>query len=262
MRMRLIAALAVFAAFAQQPKRTEAVEYPSPLIREQVHVVVAGVDEIWQLRWRAKPKPSCSAAEGEGSLACPCAGFAYGEEGDFDVVRIRGGVVVIDRLDVGPFFTERRPTIQRWATDIDKDFPNLVKGDYTSVVSKRPVVQIMHFADYNHDGWSTGFYIQTEAMCNGTGVVVGISKDNRTLHAFGTVRNPNKPLFLHDFEWEALRKASSPITVDDLTCGEHGSDETSEIRLRWNAKGIDGEVLTYACTDTGQPGRLLSVKPL
>ena len=197
--MRLIVGLVALAAFAQQPNR--AVEYPSPLIREQVHVVVEGVDEIWQLQWRARPKPSCSAAEGEGSLACPCAGFAYGEEGDLDVVRVRDGAV-IDRLDVNPFFTETRPTIQRWATDIDKDFPNLVKGDYTSAVSKRPVVRIMRFADYNHDGWSTEFYIQTEAMCNSAGVVIGLSNDNRTLHAFGTVRHPDNPLSMQDFEWK------------------------------------------------------------
>ena len=54
-------------------------EYPSPTIREESQVVVNSVTETWRLEWAEPPKPYCEPSE--GSLTCPCTGFAYGESG-------------------------------------------------------------------------------------------------------------------------------------------------------------------------------------
>jgi hypothetical protein len=41
--------------------------------------------------------------------------------------------------------------IQRWQPDNDKDFEASSRDDCSVRVGKRPVVQAMHFADYDHD---------------------------------------------------------------------------------------------------------------
>src|SRR5215468_5137211 len=74
-------------------------EYPSPLVRERQVVVVRGVPEIWEMRWKEPPKPACEP--NEISLTCPCIGFAYGEGGELTLVRIRLGVQ-FDSLDLMP----------------------------------------------------------------------------------------------------------------------------------------------------------------
>src|ERR1700676_1146204 len=72
-------------------------------IREQKTVLVDGVKEIWQLRWATRPKSICGAKDAETSLACPCSGFAYGEEGKLSLVRLRPHGLR-ETLDLGPLF--------------------------------------------------------------------------------------------------------------------------------------------------------------
>ena len=200
---------------------------------------------------------------------CPCMGFAYGESGDLDLIRMRDGVVV-DRFHITPLFqNEFNPeftgaVLQRWEPDHDRDPDAADRPDFRVAVAERPVVRVMNFKDYNHDGQSTELYLQTEAEPCGksAGVVIGVSKDNPSLHVFATASDPKRPLVMKKFEWEALAKASRQVRLTDWTCGDHGSEEMIDVDVSWSAAGIDGRRLTYSCTENGQPGRLLSKDPL
>jgi hypothetical protein len=242
-------------------------EYPTPVIREEQTIIVNGVAEAWQLKWLAPPKPVCEASE--ISLTCPCSGFAYGEGGDLDLIRLRNGSE-IDRLHITPLFEEefsgtgRVAVVQRWPPDDDKDFSASKKSDFATVVSKRPTVQVMRFADYDHDGDPTEFYLQSEAAPCGKsfGVVIGISKSNPRLHAFGTSSAPDKPLHLQRQEWKALRDAQGPVDVLDWACRDHASETQTTLSLHWTAQGISGTRREFACTPEGKPGEPLHEEPL
>lgn len=223
-------------------------EYPSRLIREQQTLTVDGTPEVWRLQWLHAPQPYCS------DDTCPCVGFAYGEVGDLVLVRLRNGVE-IDRLRLTPLFTETPgAAVQRIPWDsMEHD------------VKKRPVAQIMNFADYDHDGSESEFYLQTDAVPCGKseGIVVGVSQLNGKLHAFGTATHPNKPLYLLKREWDALREASTgSVTVLDWACGDHGAETETDLTLRWSKGGIDGVRREYACPEDGKRGRLVKTSPL
>jgi hypothetical protein len=196
-------------------------------------------------------------------------GFAYGESGDLDLIRTRDGATV-DQLRITPLFqNEFNPgftgaVLQRWAPDYDRDFGAADRPDFRASLAERPIVRVMNFKDYNHDGQSTEFYLQTEAVPCGksAGVVIGVSEDNPSLHVFGTASNPRHPLVMQKFEWEALTSASAPVRLTDWSCGDHGSEEMNQVDVFWSGAGIDGARLTYSCTENGQPGRLISKHPL
>lgn len=249
--------LLLLAALAPQ------MEYPAPLIREEQQVMVDGHNETWRLQWAAEPKPACEP--NEVSLTCPCMGFAYGETGDLSVVRLRDGIE-IDRLRLAPLFhgEQPEPTVQRWAPDSSKDFDLALHGDLPAAASRWLTVQVMHFTDFNHDGRKTEFYLQTDTLPCGKsiGVVIGVTPDHPTLHAFGTVSSLNEPLVLHKREWDALERASGPIDVMDWPCGDHGSDTETRVQLRWTTSGISGTRRQYSCPDSGQKKRLLSEERL
>ena len=257
--------LASLRALGQNDSSHKSAEYPSAMIREEQTVVVDGAREKWRLQWAEKPKLYCGADEGDISLTCPCMGFAYGEVGDLYVVRLRAGVEV-DRLRLTPLFGEQpSAVVQRWAADDDQDFKLSQRDDFESTVAKRPTVQVMNFADYDHDGKETEFYLQTEALPCGKsfGVVIGLSTYNPRLHVFGTVSNPEKPLYLQKRECEALRDASSaPITVLDWACYDHAAPNETDLELRWSPQGIDGVRREYSCPSKGETGGLLSEIPL
>src|ERR1035438_7729943 len=178
-----VAAGMLLVSFAQQTKPAASSEYPTPAVREEQNVMVDGRPEVWRLQWAAPPKPACEPSE--ISLTCPCTGFAYGEGGDLVLTRSRGGEE-IDRLRLTPLFDGESPTedrvsvVQRWLPDYDKDFQYSSMEGFPGVVSKRPVVQVMHFADYEHNGLGSEFYLQTESLPCGksVGVVIGVSRKN------------------------------------------------------------------------------------
>ena len=218
MRYLVICALFAAAGFSQS------------LIREEQTVVVDGVRETWRLQWSAPPVEECKP--NELSLTCPCMGFAYGEAGDLFLVRLRGGAE-IDRLRLATFFPDYpdKAVVQRWPVDLDRDLRDYDREDFGANIRKRPTVQVMHLADYDHDGEVLEFYLQTEAVPCGksNGIVIGLSKQNRRLHVFGTVSNPKKPLYLLKPQWQALHDAKGRVEVLDWACYDHGAE--TETRL-------------------------------
>jgi hypothetical protein len=238
-------------------------EYPTATIREEQNITVDGVSETWRLQWQGLPKLYCEPSD--ESLTCPCDGFAYGEVGDLFLVRLRNGTE-IDRLHLTPLFGEEPGAVlRRWPANYDQDFRAAENEDFPDVVRKRPVVQIMHFDDYDHDGKKTEFYLQTEAICGGhhSGVVIGISGSDPRLHIFATVSSPGKPLYLEPQEWNALRDAYSPsVKVLDWACGDHGSPTETDLQLNWSVAGIDGVRREYTCPSKSETRTLVSEKPL
>lgn len=245
--------------FGQQAVGTFSQEYPTARVREEQQIIVDGLIETWQLKWTSAPKPLCGADDFSSAITCPCQGFAYGEAGELFLSRLPDGVE-IDRLRLTPFFTDWRgeAVLQRWPF-YDKDLKGYQRADFAVAVRKRTPVQVMHFGDYDHDGRSQEFFLQTEALPFGksAGIVVGLSQANPRLHVFGTASNPRKPLSMQKREWEALRDASGPADVLDWACGDHGADTETRLRLRWTAEGIMGIRREYSCPADGKSQRRL-----
>ena len=179
-------------------------------------------------------------------------------------MRLRNGREV-DRLHLTPLYEDwggDEAGVQRWRADYDKDFEASKLADFPALVSKRSIVQIMHFADFDHDGKATEFYLQTGAGPCGhmSGVVVGLSRSNAKLHVFGTASEPEAPLYLEGGIWEELLKATRTIDVLDSGCGDHGAETEIRLRLHWNREGIDGVRREYTCPPN--PRRLIGEKPL
>ena len=231
-------------------------------VREEQKVLVDGVVETWQLRWKSPPKPVCEA--NDISLTCPCTGFAFGEGGDLELVRIREGAV-IDRLHLTPFFDEiladtgRVAIVKRWEPDYGKD--HSIGGDegFAELVAKRPVARVMDFADYDHDGVKSEFFLQTSTRPCGKryGIVVGVSKSKDKLHAF---RGARDALVLRQESWDALRQATGPVRVVQWTCNDHGADQETEVELSWTKLGIEGITRQFSCGSG--PRVVVSEEPL
>ena len=155
--------------------------------------------------------------------------------------------------------TEDEAAVQRVAP-FESDWKS---ASDTPDLTGRPVVQVMHLGDYNRDGLATDFFLQTDAKPCGKhyGVVLGITRDNPRLHAFGTVGHPEIPLSMESDAWEKLRTATAPVKTIDLLCDDHGSDEQVGLELRWSPKGIDVGRRTCACAGNVR-GNLLTEAPL
>jgi hypothetical protein len=236
----------------------------TPLIREEQKIVVNGISELWRLEWKSPPKSVCGPADLSSSITCPCSGFAFGESGPLDLVRLTNDRE-IDRLELSPLFEklfadQDGALIQRWMTQ-EKDFEFLEKESaaFVKQVQIRPAVKIMDFADYNHDGKSTEFFLQTSVEPCGkiTGVVVGLDGTHPKLHPFGTAAHPDKPLVIQKREWEALLKATGPIEVLDWRCGDHGGEIESNMELSATNGSIRAIRREYECTEKGNRGRFL-----
>jgi hypothetical protein len=231
------------------PSRGEqrSLSFPTSLLREEQEVRVDNIEEVWRLQWRAAPKLQCGPVDGV-AFTCPCNGFAYGESGRLDLVRIRDGHE-LERLPLGRNFEDRQgqAVVQRSQPDI-KDFDQYVAHIDEETWGKQelqriqqlPLVKVMHLLDYDHDGRATEFFLQTDSFPCGkrAGIVIGVSKTNGRLHAFGSVKHPNKPLVLQLSEWEALLNSSGPTRVLDWACGDHGADVEVELELTATPRGI------------------------
>jgi hypothetical protein len=132
--------------------------------------------------------------------------------------------------------------------------------DFAARVRARPIAQVMHFADYDHDGRATEFLLQVGTLPCGKqmSVAIGISRDKPNLHVFSSVENPDRPLVLQAWQWESLLEARAPIKVTDWKCGDHGSEEETELELAVDKNGIHGTKWTYECDQDGRRGKLTS----
>jgi hypothetical protein len=250
-------------------KHSEAIPFASntnPLIREEQTIVVDGVSEVWRLQWKSPPTPICDANDLSNAGICPCQGFAYGESGQLDLVRLSKGRE-IDRLELTPLFDEvptyeKVAVVQHWPPE-EKDFNDVDAVGFALQAHSRPVVKIMNLADYNHDGQSTEFFLQTGTLPCGkaTGIVIGITPTNPRLHAFGTVLNPTMPLIMKVWEWKALLASAHPGEVVDWRCFDHASETETDLELSVSKGEIQGIQREFSCTEAGTRDKLLSEKP-
>jgi hypothetical protein len=228
-------------------------------LREEAPVSFGGSNEVWRLEWMDKPKEAC-APRNEESGTCPCAGFAYAEYGRADLVRIQGGKE-IDRFHLMPLFeSEELPVdgaaavIQRWPID---------RGDFSETppsgasIRKRPPVKLMDIADYNHDGWASEFVLQigTSPCAHKQAVLVGVTPDKPVLHVYGTLKSPEKPLVLEPEAWVLLKNNRHDVRYVSIKCGDHGSDEQTEIILSSEKNGIRAFQETFECMNDFKKGK-------
>jgi hypothetical protein len=83
-----------------EPRATAA----RPVVHEERQVRIGGHTELWRLEWEKPPLPACEAGDPMW-FTCPCAGFAFGERGLLDLVRLRDSKEV-ERLPLTPLFAE------------------------------------------------------------------------------------------------------------------------------------------------------------
>ncbi len=232
----------------------------SSLIREVRKVVVDSVIEVWQLRWRKAPTPACDPGGGDW-YTCPCDGFAFGEEGELDLVRKAPGRRE-ERLSLTPYFK----SLGRWDSALlpkwpmyEEDWKSIDSPNLPTRIQSRPIVEIMKLADYDHDGRATEFVLQIDATACGhrQAILVGISRRVPHLHVFGTVAHPSTPIVLqHPEEWTSLLRSKSRVTLVEWPCGDHGGDLESDYELHVVPEGIRGFKILRPCEGTpsgGQP---------
>jgi hypothetical protein len=235
-------------------------------VRDEHLVRLNGAAEVWRIEWRAKPKPFCHAG-GSMWYTCPCNGFAYGEAGKADLVRIKDRRE-IERLPLEPLFDEPftdsvgLAILPRWPV-LASDHDDPESAALESRASGRQQVPILSFADYDQDGVASEFFLQTWAAPCGKhmGVVVGISAANPRLHVFASVDRPAKPLVLQDRAWQALRDSHGDVRVTTWTCGDHGADTETEVELVATQAGIRARKREFECRENGSRGRMISEGP-
>jgi len=242
-------------------------EVATEILREQRTVVVDRVTEHWRLVWRDKPQPACAPDDGleDSWTTCPCAGFAFGERGDLDLVRVartsedRLSLTALFDSDLAP--SDRTAILPRWEVlKEDQAAPGKEASEAQAArIRQRPDVSIMNLRDYDHDGRATEFFVQTAAAPCGKrmGIVVGISRDRPVLHALASALHPEKALVLRVDHWDALAQSREPPARIDWRCGDHGTTEQEELALRIEPKGIHVTRLFYQCTADDKRGALI-----
>lgn len=232
-----------------------------PQVRDEATVVVAGVREVWRLQWKSPPKPACAADDAEW-YTCPCQGFAFGEAGDLDLVRLRDGEEV-ERLALTPLFGEQLSDVGAAAIvhrvePTDGDHTDQEDPGLAGRVAARPPEPILLFADYDRDGRATEFPLQIDAAPCGKRimVVVGVSQVEPDLHVFHTAAHPEQPLLMQLDAWQALRDDELPTKVVDWYCDDHASPTETELELSAHAGVISAYEREYECIEGGR-GRLI-----
>lgn len=240
-----------------------------PVIREERSVLVDSSSERWALEWLSPPEPVCTPEEDpDGWMTCPCSGFAFGEQGHLALVRHRreqkDETLVLDSFFDAVVAKLGTAVLQRWPVRLgDSDVRS--DADAARLVRSRPVVALMTLGDYDHDGHATEFTLKIGNVACGhdEAVVIGVSRQNPALHVFGTASHPTVPLVLQSEDWERLRRSIAGVTVVEWTCGDHGSEQQTEIRLVTRLDGIHAERLLYDCAGPQfKRGRLLSREDL
>ena len=80
-----------------------------PVTRDERAVKVDGVEETWRLEWLGAPRLVCQPLDLSWP-SCSCSGFAFGEAGGLDLVRLRDAgeidrfhLTLFSNADVPPF---------------------------------------------------------------------------------------------------------------------------------------------------------------
>jgi hypothetical protein len=259
-----IAALVAAAWLA--PSSIHPVRADDPLLREARNVTVAGVAETWQLVWEQPPLPSCGP-EDVTAGTCPCAGTAYGEAGTLALVRKRGAEE-IERLELAPLFgqfdgpsdVEGMATLIRWPL-LDTDLARANKNDPSLLadIKSRAAPTIMRFADYDHDGAETEFLLPVGTLpcAKVQYAAIGVSAQNPRLHVLGSAAHPEAMLAMPLSAWHALLVKPAGTTVRLWECGDHGSDQRSELTVSAAKDGISAHERDFSCPENGEPAKLL-----
>jgi hypothetical protein len=175
--------------------------------REICKVPVDGVDETWTLRWRNRPRRESGSKTEEGSL---------------EVARAHPGAP-LDTLLLDGFFADGVAKLfdYAWADVVLRSDPGL---DSCGLVT-------MHLADYDHDGRATEFVVKIGQETERTpSIVVGISRVDPRLHAFGTRADPNHPLVLaNPWDWGEVESAGGPVPLLQTECAEGARYEETVI---------------------------------
>lgn len=246
-----------------------------PVTREERAVKVDGVAETWRLEWLSVPRPVCQPTD-DRWYECPCAGFAFGEAGELDLVRLRNSQEV-DRLHLTRFSNadvppgaEGRVALQLWPVR-EVDAEAFVRAnatgrrDFRKRVLERKPVRILKLGDFDHDGWASEFLLQIRSKPCGKrpSILVGVGRRRAELHAFGSADHPGRPLILEAEAWQQLRGAKGTIRFVERQCGDHGSKVHNDLLLSADASGIHAVRETFACNPSGaKQGEPVSREPL
>lgn len=241
-------------------------ESKQPIVREEVKVVIDGIEELWRLEWLGTTSPVCGP-EDEDWLTCPCTGFAFGERGDLRLVRKRPGKKD-ERFSLNSLFeygddwpSGSAAVLRRWDVYND-DYNKSNSPTFVSRIKARPLSKIMNFLDYDHDGRATEFILQIGTLPCGkrTSIVVGISRKNPRLHAFTSTGNSEVPLMLQAWQWDSLSRAKGHVKVIDWQCGDHASEVEEELELRAENGNIYVTRRKYQCMESGARRQLIEEK--
>lgn len=272
MRLRLVLAISMLLVAPRVAKTGETTETPGPVVREERVVPVDGAAETWRLEWRRPPSPVCEPDDPDWFI-CPCHGFAFGEQGELDLVRLQSSKEV-ERLPLTPFFdtevtVRNQASLRRWPV-LESDIERYVDPDdlpaFRDAVVQRTPVTVLEVTDFDRDGLAAEFVLQIGTLPCGKrlSVLVGVSRDRPRLHVFGSAAHPDEPLVLYESHWERFRTASGPLRLETWPCGDHGSEVHEELVLERGASGIHATRETYSCdAPPGEVhGELLSRKVL
>lgn len=239
------------------------------VVREQRTVIIGMAQERWRLVWDGKPSPICGPDEVYIAITCPCSGWAYGEYGKLSLVRSQGRRE-IERMDLSPLFgkfdypvaerVEGSAYLQRWplkADDMDREHngdPNLIRE-----IKRRPLAKIIKLMDYDRDGSATEFLIQVGTLPCGKHqfATIGVTKAVPHLHALASVSHPDTPLIMPEAAWQALLKSPNPTAIPTWACGDHGSENRSELVVSAKNGAIRVKNREYSCPSNGEAEKLL-----
>lgn len=236
-------------------------------LRQTRAVTVDGQRETWSLIWSGPVTPVCAATDVRQAATCPCAGFAYGEQGQLFLERQRAGAAT-ERLNLYTLFEEQDnpadtgkaalPRFPRNPADPSGDGGN--GSAFAAQAATRAPVDVMQLADFSSDGMQTTFLLQVGNVPCGKRemVLIGVSKQLPRLHAFTTITHPERPLVLQDGAWTALLAGRGEARFTDWACGDHGSVTTAEKIIHAHGGTLAVRTDTYACKATGSRGQLLS----
>ena len=233
-----------------------------PIVRESHHVRVGNVVETWRLQWLSQPKPVCTPPDPNWTT-CPCSGFELGQSGRLELIRLRRGKE-IDRLDLSGYFGGDFPVadgdeaVLPYKPMSETDYMHGEDPMFAARMVKRPMVQVMSFDDYDHDGHETEFVLQTDTEPCGKryGILIGISAASPKLHVFTSVAHPEQPLELPLWYWDKLRGTAGPLHEVTWHCGDHASDVETELEVEATPKGFRAVSRSFECDDTGNRGAL------